>query len=187
MMQFEIVLTGHTRWWLHLLNWLGADMKWTHALLRYCEVGDGSGWIIEACNLGVVRRRWNPSEFESYGRFKLKDDLFASEKDQEFAYQHMLAFAMGEIGKRYKYEALGPIAARILRRIFAQGLRIVQEIFGVPLNAEFIGVGEVCTSLVDRTLQFEGFDLVSNEDSPYILPDEIAASELLEVIEEVRK
>ena len=177
-MQFEIVVTGHTAWWLTLINWLGANMKWTHALLKY-SLGEGHR-IIEACEIGVVDRPWKPKGYESYARFRLKDSCFASEEDRHITESQMLAFAFGEVDKRYRYEALPAIALRILRKLFGKrGAR-------ARLLDNIIGKGEVCTSLVDRSLLFGGFDLVPDVKIPFVLPDEIAASEDLELIEEVR-
>lgn len=174
MIELEVVLTGHTRWWVRLANWLGAGMKWTHALLRYCSDDDVDGWIIEACEHGVVKRRWNPHLYESYCRFRLKDGYFKNDEAKWLRLSRMISFANGEVGKRYKYEALGPILMKVLHRIFGR----------VPMMM-FIGTGEVCTSLVDRTFMYEGFDLVPYDDSPYVLPDEIAKSSLLTLIKEV--
>jgi len=177
-MQFEVVVTGHTAWWLTLINWLGANMKWTHALLKY-NLGNKHR-IIEAAGNGVIDRTWKPSEYESHARFRLRHSCFASDEDRQITESQMLAFAFGEVGKRYRYEALPAIALRILRKIFgARGFR-------ARLLDNIIGKGEVCTSLVDRSLIFGGFDLVPGVETPFILPDEIAVSELLQLIEEVR-
>jgi len=168
-MQVEIVVTAHTRWWLRLINWLGADMTWSHALLRFDD------YIIEAAAEGVIKEGWNPAKWERYARFKLRPELLKEETVLQ--YIRMMAFAEGEVDKRYKYEALGAIAIRILKKIFG-GQR------GKYVFFSLIGTGEVCTSLVDRTWLFGGFDLVPEEKSPFVLPDEIAASKLLIEIKE---
>ena len=167
-MNIEIVLTAHRRWWLRLLNCLGARMKWTHALLLFYEDEPSDGYIVEAAKWGVVKRDWDPSEFEDYGQFQLKPEQFTGDLHRQYATAKMQYFALGEVGKRYKYEALGLIALRILRRIRRP-----------RVGARLLGTGEVCTSLVDRTLLSVGFDLLPGEDSPFILPDEIARSQLL--------
>ncbi|NIN67641.1 MAG: hypothetical protein GTO63_23655 [Anaerolineae bacterium] len=156
--EIEVVLTAHTRWWLRLLNWLGADMTWTHALLRIDE------HIIEAVAGGVIKRPWSTDGWERYARFKVKEGLL-TERTAEI----MAAFADGEVGKRYKYEALPLILLKILQRIT----------LGCWPFPYWVGTGEVCTSLVDSVFYYGGLDLVSWEAKPYVLPDDIAGSPLL--------
>jgi len=152
--EIEVVLTSHTAWWLRLVNWAGADMTWTHALLRFDD------HIIEAVAEGVIKRPWSTDGWEGYGRFRLE------EGPSELASERMRSFAEGEVGKRYKYEVLPLILVKILQRIPRPAAR-------------FIGVGEVCTSLVDNTFSHGGFDLVPTDKRPYVLPDDFAESELL--------
>jgi len=134
-------------------------MTWTHALLRFDD------YIIEAAAEGVVKRPWNPKAWERYARFKpLVDDK---------ALPKMTDFANGEIGKRYKYKVLPTIARKILWRIIGKYYILYM----------YIGRGEVCTSLVDNVFRYVGYDLVPNEPSPFVLPDEISVSELLVQIE----
>lgn len=154
----EVILTGHSAWWLRLLNWLGADMTWSHALLRF------GGYIIEAAARGVVRRPWNPKDWERHARFRVKGGL------TELMAAEMTAFANGEVNKRYKYEALPLIFLRILKRISRR----------TKTEARLVGEGRVCTSFVDSVFDYVGLDLVPGEDSPFVLPDDIAKSEILE-------
>jgi hypothetical protein len=154
----EVVLTCHTQWWLRLVNWLGADMKWTHALLR---VNDH---IIEAVAQGVIKRPWSTDGWEGYGRFRVKEGI-------EYDAERMAAFAEGQVGKRYKYEALWIILVRILQRINRN-----------EVGARLIGKGQVCTSLVDEVFVFGKLDLVEDVPHAFLLPDDIAASPLLERI-----
>jgi hypothetical protein len=157
----EVILTGHSAWWLRLLNWLGADMTWSHALLRF---GD---YIIEAAAGGVVKRPWNPGDWERHARFRMRGGF------TELEVIRMTAFADGEVGKRYKYEALPLIFLRILKRISRR----------TKTEARLMGEGRVCTSFVDSVFDYVYLDLVPGEDSPFVLPDDIAGSEILEMIE----
>jgi len=100
----EVVVTGHDEWWLCLLNRLGANMTWTHALLRF---GD---YIIEAGSEGVVKKDWDPTGYKRYARFRpiIMNEMFEA---------RMHSFALGEVGKRYKWEVLPIILLRILQRL----------------------------------------------------------------------
>lgn len=181
-MKIEVVLTSHDAWWLRFINWLGADMEWGHALLRF-RPANAPSYIIEAMGEGVIKRPWRTNGWQRYGRFRLK------EPSQDTALV-MTAFAEGEVGKRYRYEALPIIARKILKRIIKEVAevieRIVKKITGKKYSVLYIGKGEVCTSLVDNVFGYVGYDLVPDEVSPFVLPDDIADSELLERIEDDR-
>ena len=173
-MQLDIVVTSTPSLWLRVANWLGADIRWTHALLRY-HVGDSSPRIIEAGAEGVVDDLWRPDRYYEYGAYRLQHWCFDDEAERRGAYERMYSFSAGEVGKRYRFEALPAIVWRIIRRIprFIAGDRY----------ASLMGTGEVCTSLVDRTFLWGGFDLVPGETSPFLLPDDIVSSPLLDMIE----
>ena len=172
-MQIDVVVTHTPGLWLRIANWLGANIEWTHALLRY-RLGDSSTRIIEAGREGVVDDAWAPTEYYRYRVYRLRDWCFDSKAARQEAYERMFSFACGEVGKRYRYEALPLILWRIVRRI--------PRFTAASRTAFLVGEGEVCTSLVDRTFLWGGFDLVPGETSPLVLPDELVGSPLLEVI-----
>ena len=164
--------------WVWLANKLGVKIHWTHAFLRHDYGGEYK--IIEAVWQGVVERPWRPDSYHSYAIYRLKEDCFVNVDARAWAYIVMCAFGRGGLGKRYRYEALPIIARRLLRPI----CRFLWP--GLPRSVwpEFIiGTGEVCTSLVDKTFLYGGFDLVPGETSPFVLPDELVRSEKLEVVE----
>ncbi len=173
-MQLDIVVTQTPGWWLRLANWLGANITWTHALLRYSLAGSPTR-IIEAGTQGVVDDPWTPSRYYRYQVYRLRDWCFDGGAARQEAYARMFSFASGEVGKRYRYEALPAILWRIIRRLppFTATVR----------SASMVGEGEVCTSLVDRAFLWAGFDLVPGETSPLVLPDELVGSPLLEIMD----
>jgi hypothetical protein len=173
-MQLEIVVTHTPSWWVRIARWLGADIRWTHALLRYRE-GRSESRIIEAGTQGVIDQLWRPDRHYEYGVYRLQSWCFDDQAEREGLYERMYSFAAGEVGKRYRFEALPTILWRVVRRMpwFIKTVR----------SASLLGAGEVCTSLVDRTFLWGGFDLVPGETSPLVLPDEIVGSPLLEMIE----
>lgn len=173
-MQLDIIVIRTPSLWVRVANWFGAKIKWTHALLRY-RVRDSSPRIIEAGGEGVVDDLWRADRYHEYGAYRLCNWCFDDEVHRLEAYERMYSFAVGEVGKRYRYEALPIILWRIIRRIppFTSTVR----------SASLVGTGEVCTSLVDRAFLWGGFDLVPGETSPFVLPDELVSSPLLEMIE----
>ncbi|TKJ30763.1 MAG: hypothetical protein CEE40_03635 [Chloroflexi bacterium B3_Chlor] len=173
-MQLDIVVTQTPSLWLRVANWLGADIRWTHALLRY-QLGDSSTRIIEAGAEGVVDDLWRPDRYYEYGAYRLQHWCFDDEAERQGAYDRMHSFVAGEVGKRYRFEALPAIVWRIIRRI--------PRFSAADRYTTLLGTGEVCTSLVDRTFLWGGFDLVPGETSPFLLPDEIVNSPLLEMAE----
>jgi hypothetical protein len=173
-MQLDVVVTNTPSLWWRVARWLGADIKWTHALLRY-HVGRTSPRIIEAGTHGVIDALWKPDRYHEYGVYRLQRWCFDDEAQRQRAYERMHGFAAGEVGKRYRYEALPTILWRLIRRI--------PRLSGGVRSASLVGTGEVCTSLVDRTFLWGGFDLVPGETSPFVLPDDIVGSPLLEMIE----
>jgi len=174
-MQLDVVVTHTPSLWLRIANWLGADIKWTHALLRYRE-GSSSPRIIEAGAQGVIDELWSPDTYHEYGVYRLQGWCFDDEAERQGVYERMYSFAAGEVGKRYRYEALPAIVWRIIRRI--------PRFTAADRYSTLVGTGEVCTSLVDRAFLWGGFDLVPGETSPFVLPDEITSSPLLEMIEQ---
>ncbi len=173
-MQLDVVLTQTPRLWLRIANWLGADIKWTHALLRY-HVENALPRIIEAETHGVIDELWTPEKYHDYGVYRLQSWCFDDEAEKQGVYERMYSFAAGEVGKRYRYEALPAIVWRIIRKL---------PIFtAADRYTSVVGTGEVCTSLVDRTFLWGGFDLVPGQTSPFVLPDEIASSPLLGMVE----
>jgi hypothetical protein len=173
-MQLDIVVVRTPRLWVRVANWLGADIKWTHALLR-CGVGQSLPRIIEAGTQGVIDELWRPDRYYEYGVYRVRGWCFDDEAERERLYERMYSFAVGEVGKRYRYEALPVILWRIVKRI--------PRLTAADRYTSLVGTGEVCTSLVDRTFLWGGFDLVPGETSPFVLPDEIIGSPLLEMIE----
>ena len=174
-MQLDIVVTHTPGLWVRIANWLGANIKWTHALLRY-HLGDSSPRVIEAGSHGVVDEPWAPERYYEYGVYRLRDEWFDEEPHKQGVYERMYSFAAGEVGKRYRFEALPVILWRIIKRIPRLG--------AADRYTTLVGAGEVCTSLVDRTFLWGGFDLVPEERSPFVLPDELVSSPLLEMIEQ---
>jgi len=174
-MQLDVVVTHTPSLWLRVANWLGADIKWTHAFLRY-RVGRALPRIIEAGAEGVSDDRWRPDKYHEYEVHSLQNWCFDEEAERQRAYDRMYSFAAGEVGKRYRFGALPLILWRMIRKL--------TKLTAAQSYRTFIGTGEVCTSLVDRTFLWGGFDLVPGETSPFLLPDEIACSPLLEMIEQ---
>jgi len=132
--------------------------------------------IIEAGTSGVSDDRWRPERYHEYGAYRLQNWCFDEEAERQRAYDRMHSFAAGEVGKRYRFGALPLILWRMIRKL--------TKLTAAQSYRTFIGTGEVCTSLVDRTFLWGGFDLVPGETSPFLLPDEIACSPLLEMIEQ---
>ena len=165
-MEIRLGVTHTPSLWVQLVNQLGADIHWTHALIQRGE------WMVEASGHGVVLRPWEPERYYEYGLYRLKEPTLMHDE--------MWAFAMGEVGKRYRFEALPIIARRVLKKIFG---RFVERPRVGGAQGGFIGAGEVCTSLADKVFLWGGFDLVPYEKSAFVLPDELADSELLERIE----
>lgn len=174
-MELDIIVTQTPGLWVRVANWLGAGVKWTHALLRY-RVGDSMPRIIEAGADGVIDDLWRPDRYYEYGVYRLRDWCFDDDAARQGAYERMHSFAVGEIGKRYRLEALPLILWRIVRRI--------PRFTAADRHTFLIGTGEVCTSLVDRTFLWGGLDLVPGETSPFVLPDELVSSPLVELIEQ---
>lgn len=174
LIQVDMVVTHTPSLWLRIANWLGADIQWTHALLRY-RVGESSPRIIEAGSQGVVDDVWTPDGYHQYGVYRLRDQWFDKVTDRQEAYERMYSFAAGEVGKRYRFEALPVILWRIIKRI--------PRVAVADRYTTLVGTGEVCTSLVDRTFLWGGFDLVPGETSPFVLPDDLVGSPLVEMIE----
>jgi hypothetical protein len=172
--ELDLVVTHTPGLWLRIANWLGANIRWTHALLRY-RVGDSSPRVIEAGSEGVVDDPWTPDAYYEYSVYRLGDQWFDEEAERQRAYERMCSFAVGEVGKRYRYEALPVILWRIIKRI--------PRVAAADRYTTLVGTGEVCTSLVDRTFLWGGFDLVPGETSPFVLPDELVGSPLVEMIE----
>ena len=104
-MQLDIVVTHTPSWWLRVANWLGADIKWTHAFLRY-RVGRALPRIIEAGTGGVRDDQWRPERYHEYGAYRLQNWCFDEEAERQRAYDRMYSFAAGEVGKRYRFGAL---------------------------------------------------------------------------------
>lgn len=173
-MELDLVVTLTPRLWLRVVNWVGGNIKWTHALLRYRGEGSMSR-IIEAGTQGVVDELWRPDSYYEYGVYRLRGWCFDDETERRRVCERMQSFAAGEVGKRYRYEALPVILWRIVKRI--------PRLTAADRYTTLVGTGEVCTSLVDRTFLWGGFDLVPGENSPFVLPDEIVSSPLLEMIE----
>jgi hypothetical protein len=173
-MELDIIVTQTPGLWLRVANWLGADIKWTHALLRY-RMGDSMARIMEAGADGVTDDLWRPAGYHEYGAYRLQDWCFDEEAERQRAYERMHSFAAGEVGKRYRFEALPLILWRIVRKI--------PRFTAADRRTFLVGTGEVCTSLVDRTFLWGGFDLVPGETSPFVLPDELVSSPLVEMIE----
>ena len=113
-MQLDVVVTHTPSLWLRVANWLGADIKWTHALLRYRE-GSSSPRIIEAGAQGVIDELWQPEEYHEYGVYRLQGWCFDDETERQGVYERMYSFAAGEVGKRYRFEALPAIARPAFR------------------------------------------------------------------------
>lgn len=164
--------------WVWLANKLGIKIHWTHAFLRHDYGGEYK--VIEALWQGVVESPWRPQTYHSYAIYRLKEDCFVDADHKHGAYFLMLSFAKGSVGKRYRYEALPIIFRRLLRPVFKYFWR------GPDRTIEWgflIGTGEVCTSLVDKAFLWGEFDLLPGEISPFVLPDELAGSGLLEMVE----
>jgi hypothetical protein len=168
----ELYLGVHrdANWLLRFLNKLGLKLYWTHAFLLYDDE------VIEAGPFGVECSCWRPDLRPEYALLRLKDESWG-ERESWFTYMLMWSFARGQIGKRYKFEALPIIARRIIRKTFGD---YVKRKTGVRL----IGSGQVCTSLCDDVFRHCFFDLVPDEDSAFVLPDEFYESPLLEIVEE---
>lgn len=164
--------------WIWLANKLGVKIQWTHAFLRHDYGGEYK--IIEAVWQGVVERAWRPELYHSYAIYRLREEHFLDEDDKQIPYSLMHSFARGSVGKRYRYETLPIILRRLLRPVF-------NFFWDGPKRDEaesfVVGTGEVCTSLVDKAFLWGGFDLLPGEPSPFVLPDELAGSELLEMVE----
>jgi len=148
----EIVMTQDEKPWSRLGRFLGL-ITWNHALLRYPEVGHPFSvrqglrspyGIIEAGFGGVVDREWPPEEYTRYAVYRLKEPCSPE------LYDLMLAFARGEVGKRYAFEWLPPIIIRLLRTFLKNRLPRPGKANVMGVASDMLGKGEVCTSLVDR-------------------------------------
>lgn len=167
--------------WVWLANKLGVKIHWTHAFLRHNYGGEYK--VIEAVWQGVVERAWRPETYHSYAIYRLKDECFVNEGHKARTYFRMRSFAMGNLEKRYRFEALPVIVRRLLSPTLGLFWQGPPRTTFTGFSDFIIGTGEVCTSLVDKTFLWGGFDLLPGETSPFVLPDELAGSELLEKVE----
>lgn len=205
----EVVVSTDNSFFARLARLFGA--KWTHTMLRYLIpfpymmmagktywVGkDGIYHIIEAgFRHGVVERPWNPPEYSAYAVYRLKDEYFETGEQRADFYEHTLDFARGNLGKFYGFARLLLIIPRFLRGavFYLAGHQTLERAVG---RAEaFYGRGEryhICSSLIDDCITY-GFyqadirdengiplDLCPNRPDIWVLPDDIAASPVLEL------
>ena len=191
MSELQIVVCADNAPWSRFGRWLGL-CEYNHALLRYFkyekfyeEVGHAYyrtfrdvGYIIEAGFSGVVERIWHPEEYIKYAVLRLKEPC------PEAGHDKMLAFARTQVGERYGWELLPPIIIRLLRKLIGDFMQRPDALFVLGIaSADWLD-SEICTSLVDKTLCYGGYDLVPSQRSALVTPDEIRHSPILEVIQE---
>lgn len=213
-MEIEIALTTDNTFFSRLARWLGAEWTHAmlrfpiYKRIRHCEsitlpqdsVIEGAIFnilddsfrieiyhIIEAgFRHGVVERAWNPEEYSKWAVYRLTDKAIKARlgylRHPEDIYDDMLAYARGNIGKRYAYEKLALLLPRLIREGASRRIaRFDSELFCYTI----LGTGQVCTSLVDDCfLQGGHMDLVPHLDTPWVFPDDIRDSPLLEKVEE---
>lgn len=197
----EIVVTQDNQWLSRLGRWLGL-CEYNHALLRYratvvptihlppqfaekmkgalagLDLTYEANYIIEAGFSGVVERPWHPEEYTNYAVLRLKEPY------SEAGYKRMLAFARTQVGERYGWELLPPIIIRLLRKLIGNFLQRPDALFVLGIaSADWLD-SEICTSVVDKTFCFGGYDLVPSQRSALVTADEIYASPILEVVSE---
>lgn len=192
-MQIEIVLTTDNSLLARIARALGAE--WTHVMLGFiqCEshtnfCGQSYQWIryhiIEATmRHGVIERPWNPEEYTRWAVYRLKDKYSVNAD-----YDKILAFARGNKGKFYAFDRLIMMIPNFIRPILDR--MIVKLTFpksfmeGWMASRAFWDHGQrrhICSSLVDDCFLYADCDLVPGIDTPWVLPDQIAQSKLLEL------
>lgn len=186
MTEIQIVLSTDNSFLARLARFFGAE--YTHAMLRFlvdtgypCTLAPeyGNLWqhhIIEATmRSGVIERAWHPGEYTKWAAHHL-----GPEYTELADYEGMLAFARGCIGHRYAFEWLPSIAIQIIRK-FLKNLSRKPTIAVAGIPAGLVGTGEICSSFVDRLFYAWGFDLVPEQETFLVTPDEIARSPLLQL------
>jgi len=189
-MEIQIVLTTDNSFFSRLARLLGAE--YTHCMLRFpvlWECAWTGVWgmtqsatrpdpiyrIIEATmRRGVIERQWNPERYSNWAVYRLKEPL------ADFQYARILGYARGNKGKRYAFEGLALIIPRFFHRYFSRFTHERWEKFDTQLM--FIGTGQICTSLVDDCFCEALIDLVPDIDTPWVLPDDLRDSPLLELL-----
>lgn len=154
-MQIQVIVT-HSGIFGWLADRLG--LKWSHAALR-CVDGEDV-YIIEVSALGIQQVPWEGyAEGKRYRLFGVKAGLTSLQMTQ------VLSYAQGNIGKPYNYLWLVKIGWDL--------------IFKHKASILFYRA-HVCSSLVDDAFGYAGIDLVPWSESVVVLPDDLAASPLLE-------
>jgi len=185
-MEIQIVLTTDNSFFSRLARLLGAE--YTHAMLRFCDLctkhyaGEHTcHWfylnIIEAGFRGVIERAWNPDEYSKYAAYRLAEDFEA--------WGDLLEYARKQIGERYAFEKLILLVPRFLHRYIVSFLvrrNLAKAKMKGDLAILFSADGQICTSLVDDCFLEVGVDLVPDIDTPWVLPDDIRDSPLLELL-----
>lgn len=206
MSQIEIVLTTDDSWFSRLARWLGAE--WTHAMLRVFDyeqfgtfgnmplpadaiiegasfIGIGDYFLIKTYRIieatmrhGVAEGPWNPEKYTRWAVYNTKKPLTVVQKDM------ILGYARGNVGKSYAYDKLILLLPRLLRRFLNRLYEThrKQHIYLLGLSSvPLIMRTHICSSLVDDCFAYAGLDLVPDIDTPWVLPDDIASSPLLEL------
>jgi len=200
--QMKIFLSTDNSIWAQVARFLGAEF--THSGLLFLDHkaldlaeslnGERNTWykdglpryhIIEAgFRDGVIERAWNPDEYSKWAVYRLTDKAIKARlgyvRHPEDIYDGILAYARGNIGKRYAYEKLALLLPRFIREATSRRVaRFDRELYRFTI----LGTGQVCTSLVDDCfLQGGHIDLVPYLDTPWVLPSDIASSPLLELL-----
>jgi len=135
--------------------------------------------IIEAgFRHGVIERAWNPDEYSKRAVYRLIEQNMGQDLADD-----ILHYARGNIGKRYAFEKLALLIPRFIRdAILPQCLRIRQDTESGFYKQSFLGTGHICSSLVDDCFMQLDYDLVPDIDTPWVLPDDIRDSPLLELL-----
>jgi len=196
----DIVLTTDNSFFSRLARLLGAE--WTHAMLRFPAYArfrafentavegiiQEAGFnvldstfciktyrIIEAgFRHGVIERAWNPDEYSKWAVYRRKEPML------EWESQAILEYARGNKGKRYAFEKLLLLIPPFLKSALARTIIPREE--AAFITSGLFGEGHICTSLVDDCFMEIWDDLVPDIDTPWVLPDNIRDSPLLELL-----
>lgn len=163
------------RFGLWLLRQFGKELHpWgTHALLLFYFAGRDPV-VVEAMVRGVVFGQWD--EAHKQDGYRMYRDLRAGQLQARDAW----FYCKGRRGVLYEF----PLLVRVILRVFFEAwLRVKQAfVWVLSVTRGHGGISQVCTTLVNgMSAEVFGAPYVNRSDPT---PDEIAASEFLELVEE---
>lgn len=196
-MEVQIVLTTDNSLFARIARALGA--RWTHAMLRFempFKYPDFALQVEKALNIkvnryhiieatmrrGVIERPWNPDRYPRWEAYRLADTV----PFRDDAYNLSLYYAKQNKGQRYALERLGLLIPQFLRDVIRRLFRPAPRFLLLDaMSGTDTARPHICSSLVDAAFMYGGVDLVPDTEMPWVFPDDLARSPLLELVEEV--